>query len=300
MKRNLLLTIEYDGAGFSGWQRQPDRRTVQGELERTLGLLCGQAVGLNGASRTDAGVHALGQRANFAGDFAIPTERIPVAANGLLRGGKRGAGLDLGWGAGGDVRVVRAEDMPPDFHARFDAVAKKYIYKIRNASEPNLFCRHYAYHVARPLDLDAMREAAGLIIGTHDFQCFQAAGGEKKETTVRTIFDLRVEGPGCFQSGERTCAQRQASEDCVERQAPTCVQNNGSTPCSGDIEIEVKGDGFLYNMVRIITGTLVEVGLGKMHPQALPAIIESGRRQKAGHTAPPQGLYLADVYYSMI
>jgi len=255
MEKNILLTIEYDGTNFHGWQKQPDKRTVQGEIERVLRIVCGYEVKIDGTSRTDAGVHALGQRASFKGDIKIPVDRLLIAANNLLSGGKNVTG------AAGDVRIVHAEEKPLEFHARFDAQSKKYIYKISNGSEADLFKRNYLYQIAKPLDVEAMKEAAAHIKGTRDFKSFQAAGGEEKKTTVRTIYDLTI------------------------------------TKKEEMLDIEITGDGFLYNMVRIITGTLVEVGLGKISPDRIPFIIESKDRQNAGHTAPPQGLYLAEVYY---
>ena len=255
MERNIFMTIEYDGSDFCGWQRQPNVRTVQGHLEEVLSHVCGKEINLNGTSRTDAGVHALGQCASFRGEFGIPTDRIMLAANNILAGGRQPLkGI-------GDVRISSLREMPPDFHARFSSRGKKYRYLIRNLPEPDIFRRNYCYQVPQPLDIESMREAAAYIVGTHDFKCFQAAGGEEKETTVRTIYRL-------------------------------CVEPRGE-----DIAIEVSGDGFLYNMVRIIVGTLVEVGLGKREPRELAAIIESGERQKAGHTAPAAGLYLVEVYY---
>lgn len=263
-KRNVLLTIEYDGSNFSGWQKQPGKRTVQGELERVLSVLCACEIKLNGTSRTDAGVHVYGQRASFEGEFGIPTDRIVRAANNLLAGSMNNMQI-------GDVRIVRAEEVPADFHARFDAKGKRYIYKINNSGNENVFRRNYEYFVGKPLDLAAMRKAAAQIIGKHDFACFQAAGGQIRKTTVRTIFDLSL----------RACG-----EEAVNARR-------------GDIEISVIGDGFLYNMVRIITGTLVDVGLGKIKAEDVAGIIESRDRQRAGHTAPPQGLYLAEVYYDI-
>ena len=255
MERNVLLTIEYDGSGFHGWQRQPEVRTVQGELERVLTRVCGVPIDINGTSRTDAGVHALGQRASFKGDFGIPTDRLMPAANNLLAGGmnsQRGVG---------DVRIIAAEEVPDDFHARFSSRGKMYRYIIRNCPDVDIFQRNYCYQVRQPLDIEAMIEAAAYIEGTHDFKCFQAAGGQEKETTVRTIHSLNI---------------RRESENVI---------------------IEVSGDGFLYNMVRIIVGTLTEVGLGKKRPEDVRNIIESRDRQKAGHTAPAEGLYLVEIYY---
>ncbi len=248
MNRNILLTIEYDGTGFHGWQRQPGLRTAQGVLEEGLSRITGQQIQVDGTSRTDAGVHALGQRATFQGDFGIPTDRIPIAANHIM---------------GGDIRITEAVDVPDGFHARFSSRGKKYRYVIWNSSEMPVFYRNYRYQVEKPLDIGRMRRAAEDIVGTHDFQCFQAAGGTPRETTVRTIYDLQL------------------LEEVQGRQ----------------IALEISGDGFLYNMVRIITGTLVDIGLGKMPVDAAANAIQAGDRRLAGHTAPPQGLYLMEVYY---
>lgn len=272
--KNVLLTIEYDGTRFSGWQRQPEKRTVQGELERVLSELCGTEVRLNGTSRTDAGVHALGQRASFEASFGIPIERIPLAANNLLAGSKL-AGT-------GDVRISKAELVPPGFHARYNARGKKYIYKIRCAETPDVFLRNYRYQLTERLDTDAMRKAAEYIVGTHDFKCFQAAGGEERETTVRTIYGIEI--------AETEIASGAPSEACPSTER---LSQKGAA----EIAVAVRGDGFLYNMVRIITGTIVEVGTGKRKPESLADVIASGSRQNAGCTAPPQGLYLAEVYY---
>lgn len=273
--RNILLTVEYDGKNFCGWQRQPNQRSVQGELERVLSKVCAAEIKLNGTSRTDAGVHAFGQRANFVGEFGIPTDRIMIAANNALAGGMNTIG------GVGDVRIVRVEEVPLTFHARFDAKGKRYVYKIRNSREVDIFRRDYCYHVKPPLDTEAMREAAFYIEGIHDFRCFQSSGGEERESTVRTIYSIDI--------SERN-----------RKGSVHCGKEKDQTSRFKSIEIEVVGNGFLYNMVRIIAGTLVDVGLGKIHPQAIPAIIESRDRQNAGHTAPPQGLYLAEVYYGVI
>lgn len=247
MVRNLLFTIEYDGSDFYGWQRQPNVPTVQGILEEVLSKICRMPIAVNGTSRTDAGVHALGQRASFTGDFGIPTDRILFATNNMLPP---------------SICVTAVEEMPPDFHARFAAKGKTYRYKIRNTSKRNVFDRNYVYYIPQPLNVAAMAKAAEQLVGTHDFKCFQASGGPEKTSTVRTITQLEV-----LQNGD-------------------------------EISIDVTGDGFLYNMVRIIVGTLVQVGLGKTKPTEIPRIIEGKDRAKAGHTAPPQGLYLVEVYYT--
>lgn len=262
MIRNILLTIEYDGTNFCGWQRQPGKRSVQGEIERVLRLVCGSDIRINGTSRTDAGVHALGQQANFRGEFGIPTERLIIAMNNILAGGMNALA------SVGDVRIVAVMEKSADFHARFDAKGKKYVYKILNSQEKDIFARNYYYQISKPLNLDAMKEAARYIVGTHDFKCFQAAGGEEKEMTVRTIYDLQIHSQ---------------------------LNNSGKQ----EIELQIKGDGFLYNMVRIITGTLVDAGLGKRTPQSVEAAIQAKDRQQSGHTAPPQGLYLVEVYYDL-
>lgn len=256
--KNVLLTIAYDGTDFCGWQKQPDQRSVQEEVERVLGIVCAGPVRINGTSRTDAGVHAYGQRANFIADFSIPVEKIPVAANGILASSASEKSRKLS----GDISVLKAEEVSIDFHARFHAAGKKYLYRISNAQKPDPFGRNYCWQIPRTLDLHAMRKAADKLVGTKDFKCFQAAGGKEQETTVRTIYGIRLS----------------ASE-------------------GQSIKFEIIGDGFLYNMVRIITGTLIDVGTGKKTPDDLTKIIDSGDRRLAGPTAPPQGLYLAEVYF---
>ena len=264
MMRNILLKIEYDGTEFSGWQRQPQEgvRTVQGTLEESLSRLCGTEVQLDGTGRTDAGVHALAQCATFHGEFAIPTERIVKAANDILAESRQ---------KGGSVRILSAEEVPEEFHARFSAVGKTYVYRIFCGAEMPVFLRNYRYHIKKPLDVQQMQLAAKGFCGTHDFAAFMAAGGNPQETTVRRIYGMHVST-----GGDGGTAQ-------------------GMYP--GEIQLSVTGDGFLYNMVRIITGTLVDVGMGRISADAVPEIIEGCNRQKAGHTAPPQGLYMAEVYF---
>lgn len=255
MKKTVLLTIQYDGSKFHGWQRQPGECTAQGKLEEVLSEICCQDIKVDGTSRTDAGVHALGQRATFAGDFSIPVENIKKAVNDML---SKGATYK---GKSGAMRIIKAEEVPEGFHARFNSVGKRYRYLIDCAKEIDLFNRNYVYALPEDLDAEAMKEAAKNIIGTHDFACFQAAGGNPQETTVRTIYSIDVDKDGDL------------------------------------ISIEVTGDGFLYNMVRIIVGTLVEVGQGKKVPKDVEGIIKSCDRTLAGFTAPAEGLYLEKVFY---
>lgn len=258
--RNVFIKLEYDGTSFHGWQIQPRKRTVQGEVERVLTELCRVPIKLNGVSRTDAGVHAFCQCASFKGDFKIPVDRLIIAANHMLCGGRAHAGNVP------DVRIIHAEEVPMEFHARYDAVGKKYVYRILETEQPDIFLRNQCWQVNAQLDIDAMRIASRHIVGEHDFKAFQAAGGKEMETTVRKILGLSI---------------ARASVECGRRA----------------LAIEVIGDGFLYNMVRIITGTLVYVGLGKKRADDVSGIIASMDRQNAGPTAPPQGLYLAEVYY---
>lgn len=265
MGKNVLLTIEYDGTGFSGWQRQPEARTVQGTVEKVLTDLIGEPVTVEGVSRTDAGVHARDQKAVFGADLRIPVENLAKVMNARLQGRPEARSEN------DDVRILSAEEVPDGFRVREHVAGKTYRYSIRNAVDMPVFDRNYRYLVKPDLDAAKMREAAECIKGTHDFVCFQAAGGEPGKTTVRTISAIDI------------------------REVP--VQSTEPDGDAGrDMFIDISGDGFLYNMVRIITGTLVEVGLGKREPAELGEIIESRDRTQAGHTAPPQGLCLMKVF----
>ncbi len=278
MERNVLLTIAYDGSTFHGWQKQPGERTVQGYLEQTMSRLFEREILLSGTSRTDAGVHAYGQRASFKADIGIPTEKIALVVNNALCA-REGSESGRGGFAKSPIRILRAEEMPPEFHARFSSKGKRYIYKI--CSGVNELCagsdktqyslvfeRNYVYHVGSRLDVEAMKEAAEQFEGVHDFKSFEASGGNPRETTVRKMFAADVR-------------QVAADSDCGLQR----------------IEFSIEGEGFLYNMVRIMTGTLVEVGQGKRSPGDISEIINAGNRQMAGHTAPASGLYLAEVFY---
>ena len=244
MKR-ILLTISYDGTNYSGWQKQKNAVTVQGEFDKACSTLFKTDVESIGASRTDAGVHALGQRAVIGVDTSIPAEKIPLALNPLLPD---------------DIVVTHAEEVGADFNPRFKALKKTYEYSIYNAPFRNPLYRNYSEYVRYELDLDSMRTACEEFVGEHDFRAFCASGNSSK-TTVRTIYSLDVEKDGDF------------------------------------IKIRVTGNGFLYNMVRIIAGTLIYVGEGRIAPDDLPEIIASGDRRKAGKTAGPSGLVLVKIMY---
>ncbi|MBR5730591.1 MAG: tRNA pseudouridine(38-40) synthase TruA, partial [Firmicutes bacterium] len=231
-------------------------KTVCGRMEETLSAYFDTQIVLEGASRTDAGVHAYGQRATLRTELGIPVEKIPMVFNTALAD-DRIEGLS-------DISVVAAAEMPEGFHARFDAAGKRYIYRIRNAGKPDIFLKRYRWQIAKPLDLEAMQRACGYIVGEKDFACFQSAGGTPRESTVRTVSSLTIE---------------RSPED------------------PSEIELRIEGNGFLYNMVRIITGTLVEVGLGKRRPEDLEEMIESKDRSRAGIIAPAGGLWLDEVFY---
>ena len=256
MAKNVLIKIEYDGTGFSGWQIQPNARTVQGEIEHVLKYIAGADVHIHGTSRTDAGVHALGQCASFDWESPMPVEKLPEVMN--RRFGAGGTGRS---GAPGDIRILSADVVPEGFHARYSCKGKTYRYLIDKTGD--IFRRHTAFQYpgAESLDVVAMRGAAEHIIGTHDFKCFETAGGTPRESTVRTISALTIDAD------------------------------------AEKIAFEITGDGFLYNMVRIIIGTLVEVGDGRKSAADIPAVIESRSRANAGFTAPPQGLYLKEIYF---
>lgn len=243
--KNVKLTIEYDGTNFCGWQRQKKGRTVQEEIEKALYKIMKKEVTIYGSGRTDAGVHALGQVANFSEEFTIPVENIPRALNGLLPD---------------DVSIKDAVEVYEGFHARYMAVGKKYVYKIYNDPLRSPLIRNYSHYVSAPLDIQKMKKGAEYFIGEHDFKGFMSSGSSVKDT-IRTIHSLDV-----------------------------CKKENM-------IIIETTGNGFLYKMVRIMTGTLVEVGKNRIKVEDIPMIIASGERERARHTAPAQGLYLAEVYY---
>lgn len=243
--RNIKLTIEYDGKDFNGWQKQPTKLNIQGEIERAIELVTGEKVELIGSGRTDAGVHAWGQVANFKTESAIPIEKFPIALNTNL---KR------------SIRILDAQEVEDRFHARYNCKQKTYRYVICNSENGTAIYRNLEYHISQKLNTDAMNKAAQYFVGEHDFKGFKASGTSSK-SSVRTIYQASV-----LREGEK-------------------------------INIELTGNGFLYNMVRIIAGTLVEVGLGKIKPEEIRDIIASGDRQRAGRTLPPQGLYLVNVEY---
>ena len=243
--RNIKLIIEYDGKKFGGWQKQPNKLNIQGEIEKAIEEITGERVELNASGRTDAGVHSLGQTANFKTNTQIDIEKIPVAINSKLKN---------------SIRVINAEEVDESFHSRYSCKGKKYRYVINNSKYGSAIYRDLEYHMPIKLDINEMKKAIKYFEGEHDFKGFKASGTSSKNS-VRTIYNAEVK----------------RDED--------------------RIIIELEGNGFLYNMVRIISGTIVDVGLGKIKPEEIPEIIASKDRSRAGKTLPAHGLYLVEVYY---
>ena len=256
------ITLAYDGTNYVGWQRQASGTSVQGLIEDALRELDGREVVLHGAGRTDAGVHALGQVASCTLDRAIDSGVLTRALNARLPP---------------DIRAVSAEEVAPDFHARFRATAKTYRYRIYNADVITPFERHYAWHVFGPLDVEAMDTAARLLEGRHDFAAFQTSSGTTR-TTERLVTRSRVTRTNLEHTG-------------VTVSVPRVLRDGGL------IVYEVTGDGFLRHMVRAMAGTLVEIGRGRWPIEQMREVLDSRDRGRAGPTAPACGLFLVGVEY---
>jgi tRNA pseudouridine38-40 synthase len=246
LSRNFKLIIEYDGTRYFGWQRQVEKPTIQAEIERVLSRITQQPVILKGSGRTDAGVHALGQTANFHCETRLNSKTIQHALNSLLPA---------------DIVIRDCSEVPDGFHARYDVLFKTYQYQILNHPIPSAMERDFSWHIQKPLNVQAMREAICSLKGTHDFKAFEGVGSPRTHT-VRTI--------------DRT--------EIIE---------NGK----GIWRILIKGDGFLRFMVRNIVGTLVRIGMGKMPSEEMKCILQSRDRARAGETAPARGLFLVEVLY---
>jgi tRNA pseudouridine38-40 synthase len=248
---NFKLTIQYDGTDFHGWQIQDELRTVQGELTAALSLIEGSAVVVHGSGRTDAGVHAEGQVASVKLQREITPEKLRAAINGNV---------------GKDVRVIKAETATDDFHARYSAVGKTYLYRTVNGPVISPFLLRYAHHDARDLDLERMNECAQLFLGTHDWSAFSSAQSDS-ETKSRTITQLSV------------------------------AERHDERGHARVVEIIASADGFLRYMVRSIAGTLLAIGRGELDNQTVARAITGGDRSLAGATAPAGGLTLLSVRY---
>ena len=241
--RRIKLIVSYDGTDYCGWQVQPGKRTIEGELNKALCSLLREEIAVIGASRTDSGVHGLGNIAVFDTESRIPGEKFSYALNQRLPE---------------DIVVQSSSEAAPDYHPRKCSSTKTYEYRIWNDTFPNPLNHRYATFVYTPLDVERMSRGARFLEGEHDFSSFCSVATQV-ESKVRTIYSLEVIREGKM------------------------------------ITLRVKGSGFLYNMVRIIAGTLIKVGQGAMEPELIPEILEAKDRQKAGPTAPPEGLTLVEI-----
>ncbi len=245
--QNVKLIIEYDGTEYSGWQIQENSKTIQGEIQEALYKITGEKINTIGAGRTDAGVHAKGQTANFITASEIKGEQFSWALNSVLKE---------------DIVIRDSIEVPIDFHSCYDAKSKIYSYTLYMNTFPPAIMRNYMYHIKRytALNVSNMEKAANYFVGTHDFKGFMASGSNVKNT-VRTIYNIKL----------------QEDED--------------------RIKITYHGNGFLYKMIRIITGTIIYSGIGKIDADSIPEILATGKRELAGSTAPARGLCLEKVIY---
>ena len=243
--KNIRLTIEYDGTNYFGWQNQRHGKTIEGELEKALYRATGERVKLIGSGRTDKGVHALGQVANFYTSSTIPGDKYKILMDYLLPE---------------DITIVDSEEVEMDFHSRYDSKGKFYKYRVFNRPKRSSIYRNYSYHVAKDLDIDKIEEAMEYLIGEQDFTAFKVRR-TPVHTGVRIIEEAYVERNDEF------------------------------------VDFYFKGKGFMHNMIRIIVGTLILVGLGEKEASYLKEVIESKNREEAGKTVSPNGLYLLKVFY---
>lgn len=244
--RNFRIIIQYEGTRYQGWQKQGStENTLQGKFEQLLGRLAGVPTPIHASGRTDAGVHAYGQVANFFMDTDMTCQQMMDQINQYLPE---------------DVAVISCAEAAPRFHSRLNAVSKTYRYRILNSSVPHVFDRKFVWQFEEKLDLEKMRSAAALLIGSHDFAAFTSTKKSKK-STVRTITDIKIERIG------------------------------------DEIQLTYEGDGFLFHMIRILTGTLIEVGTGKRPVSDMKILLSEGRRELAGPLVPAKGLALMEVRY---
>lgn len=244
--RNIKIILQYEGSRYQGWQRQSStQNTIQGKLEAILFKMSGEKIEIQGSGRTDAGVHAIGQVANFHINTKMTAEEILLYMNQYLPE---------------DIGVIAAEEVGERFHSRLLAKEKIYCYQVIDSKLPHIFHRRYAYICSENLNLEKMELAAKQLIGTHDFAAFTSAKKGKKKT-VRTIKEIKI------------------------------------TKDIDQYKFQFRGNGFLFHMVRIIMGTLLEVGAGRINPEEIKDILASGKRELAGPLAPALGLTLMEVFY---
>lgn len=283
MKR-ILIEVAYDGTSYCGWQIQPNGMTVEEKLNQVLSRFLSEEIRVIGASRTDSGVHALGNVAVFDTETGIPPEKICYALNSKLPG---------------DIRIRSSRQVPSDFHPRFCQSVKTYEYHIQNVRIPIPTERLYTCLVTYPLHVDRMREGAGILVGKHDFQSFCASGTSAK-TTVRTVRSLDIDvipyrTDICFSAEDQDQASNQAQAGDLDqlRRKDIRIGETGDRK----IIIRISGEGFLYNMVRIIAGTLIKVGLQVYPPEHVREILQARDRNMAGETAPAKGLFLKKINF---
>lgn len=255
--RNIVITLEYDGIKFKGWQKQPNTKTIQNDLEKVLSKILSEDIEVVGSGRTDTNVSAYGQVANFkTNNDTVSLKGIKMGVNSKLRG---------------SLAITKISEVDLEFNSRFDAKKKTYVYILNENDYYSALNGNHEYYVGKKLDIGKMQEAAKYLVGTHDFKGFKSSGSPKK-TTVRTIYSLEVKkiDRGLFKEKKEENSR---------------------------IAIKITGNGFLYNMVRIISGTLLEVGLGKIKPTKVLEILETKDRTKAGKTLPGNGLILYNVEY---
>lgn len=254
--RNFKMILQYEGTRFKGWQKQESTdNTIQGKLEALLTKMIGEKIEVQGSGRTDAGVHAFGQVANFHADTQMSTDEILQYMNTYLPE---------------DIAVISLKEVPERFHSRLNAKGKTYCYRVIHSGLPHVFDRRYAHVMEQELDVEAMREAAEYLVGTHDFKAF-TSNKKGKKSTVRRVEKISIER---VQSTSMLFSKEQ-----------------------DEIRFTYSGNGFLYHMVRIMTGTLLEVGMHKRKPEEIAEILDSGCREKAGELVPAKGLTLMEVRY---
>ena len=265
--RNIRLTLAYDGTHYVGWQIQPNGPSIQAAVKSAIEQLTEETVNVLAAGRTDSGVHALGQVANFRTESSIPCEKIRTGLQRFLPK---------------DIIIREVSEVDESFHATYSAKQKRYRYVIWNSRIVLPFLRNYVTHHHRELDVSIMQQAADRLLGTHDFRCFESHFPNKADS-VRTVREATVERCSIWPVWSEPIRQH---------------QETNLTHCRGDfIRFDIVADGFLYNMVRAIVGTLLKVGEGKWTPDDVRRIIDQQDRSQAGETAPPQGLYLVQVDY---
>lgn len=262
--KNIKLVIAYDGTRYNGWQKQGNtKNTIQEKLEEILSKLMGEKIEVIGSGRTDAGVHAIGQVANFKIKDKLLKQFFKEWENEDIEYGLKNVHKELNRYLPQDIRIISVSEENERFHARLNAIGKHYSYRIDNGEISEVFLRKYLLRIEEKLDLDKMRNAAQMLIGEHDFKSF-CANKKMKKSTVRTIYKIEI------------------------------------TKDKGIVKIDFYGNGFLYNMIRIMVGTLIEIGLSKRNPNDIKRILETGSRSEAGYLVSGNGLFLEEVYYDKI